>query len=198
MSSRTPRTFPAVLGLALASVLLLAGCNSLGGTNSGGYIEGNGQVRQIAVADRADPVQLAGETLEGDPIDLADFRGQVVVVNVWWSQCGPCISEMAMLTRTAGEYAGKASFVGINTRDSSADNGLAFQRDRGVDYPSIYASGDKGGEALLAFDGRITVNAVPTTAILDKQGRVAAVINGPIPSQLTLTDVIDELAAEDG
>jgi thiol-disulfide isomerase/thioredoxin len=197
MSSRTRRLLPAVLGLLLASVLL-AGCDSLGGTNDGGYIGGDGQVSQIHVEDRGDPVELAGKTLEGDPIDLADYRGKVVVVNVWWSQCGPCISEMPMLTQVADEYAGKVAFVGINTRDISADNGLAFERAKAVTYPSIYASGDEGGPALLAFDGRINVYAVPTTAILDKQGRVAAVINGPIPSRLTLTEVVDEIAAEDG
>lgn len=197
MSSRTRRTLPALVGLLLASVLL-AGCDSLDGTNDGGYIGGDGQVRQIHAADRGDPVELSGTTLEGDPIDLADYRGKVVVVNVWWSNCGPCISEMPMLTKVADEYDGKVAFLGINTRDSSADNGLAFERSLGVTYPSIYASGSEGGKALLAFDGKIVVNAVPTTAILDKEGRVAAVVNGPIPSRLTLTEVIDETAAEDG
>jgi thiol-disulfide isomerase/thioredoxin len=195
MSSRSRRTLPAVLGVVLACVLLLAGCNSLGGTNNAGYVPGDGQILQLAPADRGDPIELTGTSLEGDKIDLADYRGQIVVVNTWWSGCSPCRGEMPMLTKTADEYAGKATFVGINIRDSSADNGLAFERSLGVSYSSIYSP---GGEALLQFSGKVSPAAVPSTAILDKQGRVAADVTGPIPSQLTLTEVIDEIAGQDG
>ena len=58
---------------------------------------GEGNVTEVAIDDREGPVELAGETVQGDDLDLADLRGQVVVVNVWWSLCGPCRSEMPML-----------------------------------------------------------------------------------------------------
>lgn len=193
--ARSPRTTLAVLGTALASVLLLAGCDSLQGTNDGAFVPGDGQVRQVAAEDRGEPIELTGRSLEGEPIDLADLRGKVVVVNTWWSQCGPCRTEMPMLTRAAKELGGRAAFLGINIRDLSAAQGLAFERNLGVTYPSIYS---RGGTALLSFRGQISQIAIPSTAVLDRQGRVAAVIAGPIPSQLTLIELVDELATDDG
>lgn len=190
-----PRAVPRALVAVLVSLVVLAGCDSLGGTNDGGYVPGDGRVLQIAPGDRGEPIELAEKTLEGDPLDVADLRGQVVVVNTWWSGCPPCRTEMPMLTRAAKELAGEASFVGINIRDASAAQGLAFQRNLGVSYPSIYSP---GGEALLAFSGKVSPAAVPSTAVLDEQGRVAAVISGAIPSQLTLTDLVHEVAGDDG
>jgi thiol-disulfide isomerase/thioredoxin len=192
--ARSPRASLAVLGVLLVS-LLLAGCDSLQGTNEGGYVAGDRQVLQIAPADRGEPVELSGKTLEGDALDLADLRGRVVVVNTWWSGCPPCRTEMPMLTRAAKKLGDEAAFVGINIRDLSAAQGLAFERSLDVGFPSIYSP---GGEALLAFSGKVSPAAVPSTAVLDKDGRVAAVISGAIPSELTLTELVHEVATADG
>ncbi|WP_122816229.1 TlpA disulfide reductase family protein [Nocardioides pantholopis] len=183
-------------GVLLACLLLLLpGCSSLGGTNDGGYISGEGRVVQFEPGDRSDPIELAGKTLEGDPIDLAERRGEVVVVNAWWSGCPPCRTEMPMLVEAERELAElDVSFVGVNIRDNSPANGLAFQRQFGVDYPSIYAV---DGQALLAFSGVTNLRTIPTTLVLDREGRVAALVNGDIPSKLTLVDVVEEVAAED-
>lgn len=176
-------------------LLLVAACGDNEGTNENGYISGNGQVVQYAVDQRDDAIELSGETLQGDDIDLADYRGQVVVVNTWWSGCPPCRTEMPMLVEAGTELDDQdVAFVGINIRDASRDNGLAFERSLGVDYPSIYAP---GGEAVLAFAGTINPRTIPTTVVLDRDGRVAAVFNGEIPSKLTLTEVVDEILAED-
>jgi thiol-disulfide isomerase/thioredoxin len=182
---------------ALAAVLVVpvalvaAGCSGLQGTGDKGYIAGDGQIAVIDAADRGEPVDLTGESLEGDRVDLADSRGRVTVVNTWWSGCAPCRTEMPMLAQAAKETADTTSFVGINIRDNSPAQGLAFQREAGVEYPSIYAP---DGRALLAFSGRINLASVPSTVVLDDQGRVAAVISGPIPGRTTLVDVIDEVA----
>ncbi|MCW2844608.1 MAG: Redoxin domain protein [Nocardioides sp.] len=165
------------------------------GTGDKGYITGDGRIVQIPEAGRGEPVDLKGESLEGDPIDLADYRGDVVVVNMWWSGCGPCRAEMPMLATAAEETAGTADFVGINIRDSSQAQGLAFSRQAGVEYPSIWAP---DGQALLAFSGRVSLSSVPSTAVLDSSGRVAAVISGDVPGKVSLVDLIQEVAAEDG
>lgn len=175
-----------LLPLLLAVATLAAGCSGLSGTNKGGYITGDGQVTAWAPADRGTPIELTGNTLEGTPLDLGDYRGKPVVVNVWWSGCGPCRREMPMLQQASQELAGKAAFIGINTRDNSADNGLAFERSVGAAYPSIYAP---DGRALLAFPG--LPRPLPSTVILDSQGRMSATISGEIPSRLTITQLVE-------
>lgn len=182
-----------LVGLAAPLLLALTACTSLGETGDKGFISGDGRVRVIEPADRDEPVEFAGDSLTGEPIDSTDYRGQVLVVNKWWSGCGPCRSEMPMLADASTELASAATFLGINIRDASADNGLVFMKKVGADYPSIW---DVQGKAVLAFAGKAPMAAIPTTVVLDKQGRVAAVIAGEIPSKQTLVDVVEEIAAE--
>lgn len=190
-------TLTGLLLVLLVGTGLLSGCSDNEGTNDGGYISGDGQVVQYAPDDRDEPVELSGESLQGDAIDLADLRGQVVVVNVWASWCGPCRVEMPMLVEAAAALAddpGDVEFVGVNVRDS-ADNGLAFEREMGVDYPSVL---DPSGRALLAFHGVVNPKSIPTTLVLDREGRVAASIAGPVPSRRTLTELVEDVAGEGG
>jgi thiol-disulfide isomerase/thioredoxin len=179
------------VGAALAALLLLTGCSSLSGTGDKGYISGGGDVQIVDAADRGEPVDLTGESLTSEPVDVADYRGKVVVVNAWWSGCGPCRTEMPMLAKASVELRQQARFVGINLRDPSQSQGLAFSRGAGVEYPSIY---DPSGKAMLAFSGKASMFSMPTTVVLDRDGRVAAVISGPIPSEQTLLDVVDDVA----
>ncbi|MDZ5622707.1 TlpA disulfide reductase family protein [Nocardioides bizhenqiangii] len=154
---------------------------------------GDGKVIEVPIDEREGPVDLAGETVQGEVLDLADLRGEVVVVNMWWSGCGPCRTEMPMLVEAEGELAAdETEFVGINIRDLAPENAEAFERDLGVTYPSIY---DPGSERLNAF-GRYTPYAPPTTWVLDREGRVAALINGPVPSKSTLTTVVEDVLEE--
>lgn len=177
----------------VTSLVALAGCTSLQGTNDGGYVPGEGGVVEIAPPDREKAVEIEAETVDDGVLDLADYRGDVVVVNVWWSGCAPCRTEMPMLVEASQEL--DAEFVGINTRDLSVEAVRAFEKKAGVTYASYY---DPGGEALLAFGPRFSPRAMPTTLVLDREGRVAAVITGAIPSKTTLVDVVEEIAAEDG
>jgi thiol-disulfide isomerase/thioredoxin len=186
------------LSLLVAAVAVTAGtataCTDVSGTNGKDYVEGGGAVLEIPEADRKAPVEVSGETLTGDHLDLADRRGSVVVVNVWWSGCGPCRVEAPMLVDAADELAGDATIVGIDIRNSR-DDGLAFERGLGISYPSIF---DHGSEQLLNFPAPFNPRAMPSTVVLDRQGRVAALIPGQLPSKLTLVDVVEKVAAEDG
>ena len=82
------------------------------------------------------------------------------------------------------------AFLGINTRDSSTDQGLAFQKKYDVPYPSIY---DPSGQTLLAFRRTLNPNSIPTTLIIDANGKVAASILGEVPSKTTLVDLVREV-----
>lgn len=175
----------------LLAAVTLSGCQD--GSDGGDYVNGDGNVHPVAPSDRGDAVDISGTTLQGKPLTLSSFRGKVTVVNVWWSGCLPCRKEMPMLSEVQKSYAtgsnaGKVAFVGIDIRDDSRDNAIAFERDRGVKYPSLY---DPASKTLLAF-GRWDPPAVPATLVLDQQGRVADLIPGEIPSAKTLTDLIDQ------
>jgi len=149
-------------------------------------------VLQVPVVDREDPVEISGDSLEGDPVDVADWRGDVVVVNVWGSWCTPCRSEAPLLVDADAEL--DAQLVGIDIRDNQPD-ALAFEREFGVEYPSIY---DPGSEQLLRFGAKYGPRATPSTYVLDREGRVAALISGEVPSLGTLRDLVEEVGAEDG
>jgi thiol-disulfide isomerase/thioredoxin len=124
---------------ALACLLALTGCSGLEGTDGRGYVPGDSGVTELSPGDREEPVELDGEGLEGEPISLEEFRGKVTVVNVWWSGCGPCRHEAPWLTSAAEEFAGQdVQFLGVNIRDSSPANGLAFVREFDIPFPSIY------------------------------------------------------------
>lgn len=179
--------------VAVAALVLVSGCSDIGGTGDLEYVSGDGQVLEVARDDREAPVDVSGTTVQGDPLDLSDLHGKVVVVNVWWSGCGPCRTEMPMLVQAEASYDEQdVAFVGINIRDLAPENAAAFEKDRGVDYPSLY---DPGSETLLGM-GAYAPYSPPATLVLDREGRVAALINGPIPSRSTLTTLVDDALAE--
>ena len=187
---RAPRL---LVGAALAVLVTVSGCsNDIGSSGDQGYISGEGVITVLDPADRKPPGEVSGETLEGEELSLASYAGKVVVVNVWGSWCPPCRSEAGLLAAAARELAPQGvQFIGINTRDYSRDNALSFQRTYDVPYPSIY---DPSGRNLLAFRGTLTPNAIPSTVIIDEQGRVAASILGEVPSKTTLLDLVQDVS----
>lgn len=115
---------------------------------------------------------IAGEDVlqPGVEISTASYRGQVVVLNIWGSWCGPCRAEAPELEAVARATAPLGvQFLGIDVRDTR-DAAADFLRDRAVSYPSIY---DPPGRSLLALRG-FPRNVVPSTIVLDREGRVAA------------------------
>ena len=178
------------LALGLACVLALAGCsNDVGSSGNQGYVAGKGIITSVKAADRKQPGEVSGRTLDGEKVSLADFRGKVVVVNVWGSWCGPCRAEAPMLARASRELAGKGVvFLGIDSRDPSKDAAKAFVRRFDIPYASLY---DQQGETLLAFRGTLTPNSVPSTAVVDPQGRVAGSVLGNL-SRTTLDDLVED------
>lgn len=184
------RRLVAVLAPLLLAVLL-SGCSDLAGTGDKEYITYDGVVTPIAEEDRHDPVDFAGEDLDGADMALSDTRGKVTVVNVWWSACPPCRTEMPYLVEASERTSEIAEFVGINIRDGSPSQAQAFVRKFDVPYPSFYSP---DGKALLPFSRTVPPNAIPSTVVLDAEGRVAASIIGEVPSTLTLVGVIEDVA----
>lgn len=182
-----PRRFPVLL---LACLLALAGCSSLQGTGDKGFVSGEGQIVRKAVEDREPPIELVGEDLQGEELSLAAFRGQAVVVVVWGSWCGPCRAEVGDVVAAAEQLGDDARFVGLNIRDPSPAQAQAFVRNHDVPYPSFYSP---DGKAMLAFEGTLTPNSIPSFVVLDADGRVAASILGPLPSTTTLVQLTEDV-----
>jgi thiol-disulfide isomerase/thioredoxin len=147
----------------------------------------------VAAVDRGDPVTLEGKNLDGEDLSVADLRGKPVVVVVWGSWCAPCRAEAPDVVAASEELDGKAQFVGINIRDSSADQAKGFVRTFEVPYPSFFSP---DGKAMLAFSGTLTPNSIPSFVVLDRDGRVAASIIGELPSRTTLVEITEDVAAE--
>ena len=187
------RAVPLALGLACA--LALAGCsNDVGSSGNQGYVAGKGIITSVKAADRKQPGEVSGRTLDGERVSLADFRGKVVVVNVWGSWCAPCVDETPHLQQVWQSYSTAAksvAFVGIDIKES-APTAAAFLRANAVTYPSLSDSGS-GGQPMLALQGKAA--ATPSTLVLDRQGRIAARVLGATTAS-TLTGLVDDVLAE--
>ena len=184
------------LALGLACLLALAGCsNDVGSSGNQGYVAGKGIITTVKAADRKQPGEVSGRTLDGEKVSLTDFRGKVVVVNVWGSWCGPCRAEAPMLAQASRDLADKGVvFLGIDSRDPSKDAAKAFVRHFDIPYPSLY---DQQGTTLLAFHGTLTPNSVPSTVVVDPQGRVAGSVLGSL-TRTTLDDLVGDASSGGG
>ena len=157
-----------------------------------GFISGDGSIERVALDQRSAPLTLSGTTLQGTSWRVADALDKVLVLNVWGTWCGPCVAESPHLQQVWSEVsaAGKpVQFMGINYRDS-VETAAAFLRANKITYPSLE---DDGGRTLLALRGK--ANATPTTLILDRRGRIAARVSGPV-TVTTLTGLVDDVLGE--
>lgn len=189
-----------VIAAAGLAAFTLAGCsqdpNSVAAQakagDQKGYVSGDGAVETIAAADRAEPVTMAGELLDGTPWDITSTRGQVLVLNVWGSWCAPCVAEAPDLQRAWEQLQEKdapVAFMGIDFREDAA-RGAAFVARAGITFPSL---SDEAGVLILRLQGKAPT--VPTTLVLDREGRIAARVNGPVGTG-TLTALVDDVVAE--
>jgi thiol-disulfide isomerase/thioredoxin len=191
------RRFRACAGsIAIAAAVLLAGCGDgqvqrVDTANQTRYISGSG-ITTIAPEDRTAAPAFSGPTLDGGSFDLAAHKGNVVVLNVWGSWCPPCRKEAPALRSVSEALAPDGvQFVGINTRDT-AQGAQGYVAEFGITYPSVV---DTDGQRLLAFRETLPPTAIPSTLVVDREGRLAARILGPI-TEVSLRDIVTQVANE--
>ncbi|MFD7627515.1 TlpA family protein disulfide reductase [Streptomyces sp. NPDC059851] len=202
---RAPRRSTSGRALLLTAVtavgaLTLTACTDSdgkpSGSGGGNYVTGPSGISTVARSERVAAPKLDGETVGGEGLDTTTLKGKVVVLNVWGSWCPPCRAEAPYFAKVSKELAdaGKpVAFVGINTRDNSKQNAAAFEENFGITFPSLY---DPDGKLMLRFPaGTLNAQAIPSTIVLDKEGRIAARTLAPVNEE-QLRSMIDPLLAE--
>jgi thiol-disulfide isomerase/thioredoxin len=182
---------------ALVALLILASCARTGAdeqTRSAGqvgYPDVPRNLTRVPPDHRKELPTVSGPALgSNQTISTLDYRGKVVVINVWGSWCPPCRKEAPDLQAASVETKDVAQFVGITSKDYDPAPAEAFVRSFKITYPSIY---DPSGKVLLAFAGDLPPSAIPSTMIIDRQGRLAVRVLSEV-SKITLVDMINDVA----
>ena len=170
----------------LVIAISLTSCGGAKQVATRSYVAGNGTVTFIEEKNRIEGPVLTGTTLDGEQLQIP--HGGIVVVNVWASWCAPCRAEAPTLAALATKYKGVV-FVGVLTRDSEVA-ARAFQKRFQLPYPTFV-----NDSLLLGFRNSLSANAIPSTIVIDKKGRVAARISGEI-TVASLSDLIKKIHAE--
>ncbi|KQU36286.1 MULTISPECIES: TlpA disulfide reductase family protein [unclassified Rhodococcus (in: high G+C Gram-positive bacteria)] len=190
-----------LLAPLLVAATVLTGCAT--GTDAvaqGGTFEfvspgGKTSIFYDPPADRGTVGNLSGPDLmtEGTTTSLSDYEGQVVVLNIWGQWCGPCRGEADDLEQVFEATKDQGvQFLGINVRDNQQDKAQDFVIDNNVTYPSIY---DPPLRTLLALGSNYPTTVIPTTIVLDREHRVAAVFLTELLAS-DLQPVVERIAAE--
>lgn len=190
-----------LLALAATAVLLLAGCtpadplaDEYADGSGQGYITGDGAFTEIPPAERGDSITFEGPAVSGGTVSSDQFDGEVYVVNFWYASCPPCRVEAPDLAAVSADY-DDVPFLGVNTYDA-ADVAKLFETKFGIPYDSVLDAGSASVQLAFAGSGEYAPNAVPTTLVVDREGRVAARISGVLEDRSILSGMIDRVLAE--
>ncbi len=182
----------------LGALALLVGCSTGADAvdvNNGGefrFVAGTPSGEVIPEDERASAPEFSGTLLDGSSFDSADLAGDVAVLNFWGSWCAPCRVETPEFQEVYAEVRDEGvRFVGLNVKEPSEQFAQAFVDRFGIEFPSVY---DPRGEVALAFRD-YPANAIPSTIVLDREYRVAAVYTGTV-SQADLRQVIERVHGE--
>lgn len=193
-TARRRTLLPAAAAAIGALVLSACGDGASGGSAETKFVQGKDGVDTVQPADRQQAPDISGDSTRGKHLDMADYKGKVVVLNIWGSWCAPCIAEAPNFAKVAEQTKGKGvQFLGINTRDAKKTQAVSFEEQHEVPYPSLY---DPMGKLMLRFPkGSLNPQAIPTTIAIDRKGRIAARALTPL-SEAELRKMIDPLIAE--
>jgi peroxiredoxin len=191
---RAAAALAAVSALCVVALTACTGSGPSSGGSGSGFISGTGEISTVKPAKRPLMPKLSGSTVDGKHLDLASYRGHVIVINVWGSWCTSCRSEAAALEAVAKQTEKEGvRFVGIDTQDARRPQSRRFEQSHGITYPSLF---DPSGELVLRFpNGVLNPDAIPSTVIVDREGRIAVRALKPLQAG-ELRDAIDPIVAE--
>ena len=174
------------LAILFSLPLLITGCSGGASSPQESFVSGNGSVTFISIPDRVIAPKLQGKTLLGTNFEYS--VGKIGVVNVWASWCSPCRAEIPTLVEFAKNYP-EIQVMGILTRDNPV-NAEALNRKLAIPYPTFIDD-----SLLIGFKGSLPANAIPSTVIIDKKGKVAARISGAVTVN-SLKNLIEKVSKE--
>ena len=193
---RRGRTPIGVSILAVTGLILVACGQAQGSAGASGEFDFTGPTPSgevVPVAERSVAPEFSGELLDGTVFDSTSLAGDIVVLNFWGSWCAPCRIETPEFQLVYEEVGAEGvQFLGVDVKDE-LQLAIAFYADKGVEYPSLF---DPRGEVALAFRG-FPANAVPSTILIDRAGRVAAVYTAAVPAEdlrSALSALLDEVS----
>jgi thiol-disulfide isomerase/thioredoxin len=139
--------------------------------------EGTNQpvIRFVKNPEMAPPLQAMD--LLGKPVSMDSLAGKVVIVNFWATWCPPCREEIPELLELKKEYKDRLEIVGISEDDDPPASVLKFVQQKGMTYPIVMAT----PELIASYGG---VPALPTSFLIDTQGRVVQKHSGLYPIKL--------------
>ena len=181
----------------LGAALLVTGCTGKDAVdvNNGGefrFVAGTPAGEVIPPKDRAAAPEFSGVLLDGGEFSSAELAGSVAVLNFWGSWCGPCRVETPEFQKVYADVRNEGvQFLGLNVKETSEQFAVAFVDRFGIEFPSLY---DPRGEVALAFRD-YPANAIPSTIVLDRDGRVAAVYTAAVKPE-DLQTVVDRVVKE--
>ena len=193
---RRGRTPIGVSILAVTGLILVACGQAQGSAGASGEFDFTGPTPSgevVPVEERSVAPEFSGELLDGSAFDSTSLAGDIVVLNFWGSWCAPCRIETPEFQMVYEEVGAEGvQFLGVDVKDD-LQLAIAFYADKGVEYPSLF---DPRGEVALAFRG-FPANAVPSTILIDRAGRVAAVYTAAVPAEdlrSALSALLDEVS----
>ena len=187
--------------VAAAVATVLVGCSTgddavaQGGTFEFVAPGGKTDITYDPPQSRGAPGRVTGPDLmdTARTLSLDDFVGKVVVINIWGQWCGPCRAEITQLQKVYDATRNEGvAFLGIDVRDNDIDAPRDFVTDRKITFPSIY---DPAMRTMIAFGGKYPTTVIPSTVVLDREHRVAAVFLRELLAE-DLMPVVQRLAAE--
>jgi peroxiredoxin len=197
--NRRWKTVGARVAVVVALVVALTGCATTGSpgvqapTGDPRYTT-TGAVTEIAPKDRGEPIALSGTLDTGEVIAPGEWTGKIMVVNFWYAGCAPCRAEAKDLEAVYTKFQAQGVlFAGVNVRDQAA-TAKTFATEFGITYPTFLDANT--GALQLAFAGKVAPNAVPTTVVIDRRGRVASRILGQLESPSILQTLIRDALSE--
>ncbi|MET9629332.1 TlpA disulfide reductase family protein [Lentzea sp. NPDC006480] len=181
----------------LVLLLLVSGCTvgkDAAQVGAGDFylVAPGGQVKiRYSGADRKPLKGLEGESLmeDGKTVKLSDYTGKPVVINIWGAWCGPCRTEAPEMQKI---FDAGTQVVGVDVKETAKSHPRDFMRDRSLTYPSIY---DGSSRSFINVFKGLPANTVPSTFVVDKDHKVAAVFLVPVLAS-DVQPVLDELAEE--
>jgi thiol-disulfide isomerase/thioredoxin len=125
--------------------------------------------------------------LDGSKFELAARRDKVVLLNLWATWCGPCRFEIPELEKLHAAYGAKGfEVIGVSLDEGGADTVKAFATEEKMTYPIVL---DPDGKLADVFE----TSVLPTTALIDRQGRILWKHYGQIQANdLTLKQAIEK------